>query len=79
MLQLSVTLLVPGGSDGKESAYNAEDPGSIRGSRISHLERKRLSTPVFLPGESHGQRNRGVVTAHVVSKSQARLSTHTSS
>ena len=40
MLQLSVTLLVPGGSDGKESAYNAEDPGSIRGSRISHREKE---------------------------------------
>ena len=40
MLQLPVTLLVPGGSDGKEHAYNAEDPGSILGSRISHLEKE---------------------------------------
>ena len=24
-----ITLVVPGGSDDKESAYNAEDPGSI--------------------------------------------------
>ena len=31
--------------------------------------RKWLPTPVFLPGKSHGQR-----TAHVVTKSQTRLS-----
>ena len=37
----------PGGSDGKESACNAGDPGSIPG-----LEQL---TPVFLPGETHGQ------------------------
>ena len=39
----------PGGSDGKESACNAGDPGSIP------WRRERLLTPVFLPGESHRQ------------------------
>ena len=34
-------ILIPGGSDGKESAFNAEDPGSIPG-----LERP--------PGEENG-------------------------
>ena len=42
----------PGGSDGKESACNAGDPGSIPGSG----RRNWQLTPVFLPGESHGQR-----------------------
>ena len=37
----------PGGSDGRESACNAGNPGSILGS----------STPVFLPGKFHGQRS----------------------
>ena len=39
----------PGGSDGKESACNAGDPDSIPG-----LEQL---TPVFLPGETHGQKS----------------------
>ena len=42
----------PGGSDGKESACNAGDPGSIPGSG----RRNWQLIPVFLPGESHGQR-----------------------
>ena len=45
-----------GGSDGKESACNAEDPGLIPGSRNILWRREWLSTLVFLPGESHGQR-----------------------
>ena len=45
----------PGGSNGKESAHNAEDLGSIPGLGIP-WRRERLPTPVFLPGESHGQR-----------------------
>ena len=67
-----ITLVVPGGSDDKESAYNAEDPGSILESGIS-------------PGEGNGYpfqysclenpRDRGAwwVTVHVVSKSQTCL------
>ena len=42
-----------GGSDGKESACNAGDPGSITGSGRS----ERQSTPVFLPGEFHGRKS----------------------
>ena len=52
-----VLLIPPGGSDSKESACNTEDLGS------NPSVRKRRSpgegwqpTPVFLPGESHGQR-----------------------
>ena len=41
----------PGGSDGKASAYNMGDPGSIS------WRRKWQPTPVFLPGKSHGQRS----------------------
>ena len=36
--------------------------------------RKRQPTPVFLPGESHGQRNLSVHTVYEVSKSQTWLS-----
>ena len=39
----------------KESASNAEDPGSIPGSGRSPGEGKWQPTPVFLPGKSHGQ------------------------
>ena len=49
----------PGASDGKESACNAEatgDAGSILG-REDPRRRKWQLTPVFLPGESHGQRS----------------------
>ena len=43
----------PGGSDGRESAFNAGDPG-----REVPLERRAWQpTPVFLPGEFHGQRS----------------------
>ena len=46
-----------GDSDGKESACNAGDPGSIPGSGKSPWQREWQPTPVFLPGESHGQRS----------------------
>ena len=42
----------PGGSDSKESACNAGNLGSIPG-----LGRSAGPTPVFLPGEFHGQRS----------------------
>ena len=42
---------------GKESACNAEDTGLIPGSRRFPWRRKWQPTPVFLPGESHGQRS----------------------
>ena len=41
----------------KEFACNAGDPGSIPGSGRFPWRMKWLPTPVFLPGESHGQRN----------------------
>ena len=43
----------PGGSDGKESACNAGDQGSIARSERSLGGGKWQPTPVFLPGESH--------------------------
>ena len=42
----------PGGSDGKESACNVGDLGSIPGLGISPGEGK--PTPVLWPGEFHG-------------------------
>ena len=48
----SATYGLPCGSAGKESACNAGDLGSIPGSR-----REWQPTPVFWPGESHGQRS----------------------
>ena len=47
----------PGDSDGKESACNAGDPGSIPGSGKIPWGREWLLTPIFLPGEFHGQRS----------------------
>ena len=44
-----------GGSDGKEPACNAGDPGMIGVGKIP-WRRKWQPTPVFLPGESHKQR-----------------------
>ena len=46
----------PGDSDGKESACNMGDLGSIPGEKIP-WKREWLPTPVFLPREFHGQRN----------------------
>ena len=45
----------PGGSDGKGFAFNAGDPGSIPG--LGRSPGRRLLTPIFLPGEFHGQRS----------------------
>ena len=47
----------PDSSVGKESAYNAENPGSIPGSGRSAGERIGYPTPVFLgfPGGSAGK------------------------
>ena len=46
----------PGGSNGKESACNAGDPGLISGLGRSPGEGNSKPTPVFLPGEFHGLR-----------------------
>ena len=44
-----------GGSDGKESACNAGNPSLIPGLGRFPWKREWQSTPVFLPGEFHGQ------------------------
>ena len=49
----------PGGSDNKESACNAGDPGSIPGLGRTPWRRKWQPTPIFLPRKSHGWRNVG--------------------
>ena len=56
---LSSTFLwgFPGGLDSKDSICNTGDLGSIPGSGRSPGERNGYPTPVFLPGESHRQRN----------------------
>ena len=49
---------VPGGSDSKESVCNAGDLGLIL--ELGRSLEKRMAwrpTPVFLPGEFHGQRS----------------------
>ena len=46
-----------GGSDGKETACNAGDLGSIPSLGRNSWRMKWQPTPVFLPGESQGQRS----------------------
>ena len=46
----------PGGSDGKESACNVGSGFILCIGKIP-LRREWLPTPVFLPGEFHGQRS----------------------
>ena len=48
---------VPSGSDSKESACDTGDQGSIPGSGRFPCRREWLPSPVFLPGEFHGQRH----------------------
>ena len=64
----------PVGSDGKESACNAGDPGSIPELERSLGEGNGQPTPAFLPGESYGQRSLAGYTVHGVAKSQTQLS-----
>ena len=47
----------PGSSNGKDSACNAGDQGSIPRLGKSLKRREWLPAPVFLPGEFHGQRS----------------------
>ena len=53
-----VFLGFPGGSDSKESACSAGDLGSIPDGKIP-WRRAWQPTPIFLPGECHGQRSLG--------------------
>ena len=46
-----------GASDGKESACNAGDQGFNSSAEEIPWRREWLPTPVFFPGESHGQRS----------------------
>ena len=67
----------PGSSNGKESACNAGDQGSIPGLGRSPEEEK-APTPIFLPGQSHGQRSLGYSpSGRKGSETTERLSTHT--
>ena len=47
----------PGGSDNKDSACSAGDPGSIPESGRSSGEGNGNTTLVYLPGKAHGQRS----------------------
>jgi len=61
----------PGGSDGKESVCNARDQGLIPGlGRSLKKGMARQPTPVFLPGEFHGQRRLAGYTVHGVAKNR---------
>ena len=51
-----LTQFFQSGSDGKASACNARDPGSIPGLGRSPRE-GMATTPVFLPGKFHRQRS----------------------
>ena len=53
----SQSLHLPGGSDGKASAYDAGRPGFNPWVRKTPWRRKWHPTPVFLPGKPYGQRS----------------------
>ena len=53
----SPLMIKPGGSDRKESACNEGDLGLIPGLGKIPWRRAWPPSPVFLPGESHGQRS----------------------
>ena len=52
-ISVHVMMDFPDGSEGKASACNPEDLGSIPGLGRSPGERERLPTPVFWPREFH--------------------------
>ena len=57
-LMLSLLAFYFSGSDGKESAWNAGDQGSIYPwVRNIPWRREWQPSPIFLPGEFHGQRS----------------------
>ena len=66
---LSVSIGFPGGSDGKESAHNAGELGSIPGSGRTPGGREWLPTLVFLPGEFRGQRSLAAYTVQSFTES----------
>ena len=62
-----------GGSDGKESACNAGELGSIPGLGRFPGGGNGNPTPILLPGESHRQRSLEGYTVHGVTKSWTQL------
>ena len=70
---LSIYIGFPGNSDGKKSACNVGDLGLIPGLGRFPWKSEWLPTPVFLPGDFHGQRNLAGYS-HGVTKSQTQLS-----
>ena len=78
-LNLSFTVIhmrrqgFPGGSDGKESAWHAEDPGSIPGSGRSP-EEGHDNPPQYSRLENSMDRESWWATVHGVTKSQTQLS-----
>ena len=56
VLYFTIYMGFPGGSDCKESTCSAGEPDLIPDREIP-WRREWLPTPVFLPGESHGQRS----------------------
>ena len=67
----------PGGLEGKASACNAGDPGSIPELGRFPWRRQWHPTPVLLPGKSHGRRSLGGCTVHGIPKSRTWLSDFT--
>ena len=68
---------IPGGSEGKASACNLGDLGSIPGSGRSSGE---VNSNALLPGKSHGNpmdRKAWWATVHGVAESRTRLSNFT--
>ena len=60
MINLDVFIALksfPGGSESKECACNAGDPGSIPGLERIPWRREWQPTPVFLPRKFHGSRS----------------------
>jgi len=57
MCQIVLIWIMPCGSDSKESVCNVGDPGLIPGLGRFPWRREWQPTPVFLPGEFHGQRS----------------------
>ena len=79
LLWASTHLGFPGDSDGKESACNARDPRFDPWVGKTTWRRAWQPTPVFLPGESHGQRSLVGYSpwGHKESNMTEWLSTHT--
>jgi len=76
--QMAIYHLVSG-SDGKESACNAGDLGSVSGSGKIPWRRTWLPTPILLPGAFHGQRSLAGYSScsHKESDTTERLNTFT--